>query len=316
MVLLATLVPRKQGPLVAWGTGLLSLVALALAWVALRSPWLMGPITAVVMGGAVLAPRRGRMVGAVAALFSMVYFIYAVIGLGRGYTDPELLLQGVIGLVAGLVVLVILWIIHKVTGHEVAHGDAHEDHPPAPPANAVKAAPAKVPLFSGGPLMHYATARGVLLGVGAGIYAAEKGMNFFWVVLPVWVVLQATPDKTIAKSFQRVVAVMWPCLIVAVLALLVTPDIMVIIALASFFIGVLYFRRSWPVYTGGWSVLMVVAHGGLAHDHFGTFAGLRLLDTLIGIAIGMLAAYVALVLLAKDDDHDAPGGTAPAEAPG
>ena len=311
VVLLATLVPRKQGPLVAWGTGLLSLVALALAWVALRSPWLMGPITAVVMGGAVLAPRRGRMAGAVAALFSMVYFIYAVIGLGRGYTDPELLLQGVIGLVAGLVVLVILWIIHSVTGHDLAHGDAHHDDAPAPPASAVKAAPAKVPLLAGGPLMHYAIARGVLLGVGAGIYAAEKGMNFFWVLLTVWVVLQATPDKTVAKSFQRVVAVMWACLIVAVLALFVTPDIMVLIALASFFIGVLYFRRSWPVYTGGWSVLMVVAHGGLAHDQFGTFAGLRLLDTIIGIAIGMLAAYVALELLAKDDDHD-PAGTAPA----
>lgn len=305
VVLLATLVPRKQGPLVAWGTGLLSLVALALAWVALRSPWLMGPITAVVMGGAVLAPRRGRMAGAVAALFSMVYFIYAVIGLGRGYTDPELLIQGLIGLVAGLVVLVILWVIHLATGHDLAHGDAHKDAPPTAPAHAVKAAPAKSPLFAGGPLMRYAVARGVLLGVGAGIYAASKGMNFFWVLLTVWVVLQATPEKTIAKAFQRVVAVMWACLIVAGLSLFVTPDIMVIIALACFFTGVLYFQRSWPVYTGGWSILMVVAHGGLAHDHFGTFAGLRVLDTLIGIAIGMLAAYVALVVLKKDDDdHD------------
>lgn len=148
-----------------------------------------------------------------------------------------------------------------------------------------------------------AAARGVLLGVGAGIYAADKGVNFFWVLLTVWVVLQATPDKTIAKSFQRVVAVMFSCLIVGGLSVFVTPDIMVLIALACFFTGVLYFRRSWPVYTGGWSILMVVAHGGLDNDSFGTFAGLRLLDTLIGIAIGMLAAYVALVLLAKDDEH-------------
>jgi len=316
VVLLATLVPRKQGPLVAWGTGVLSLVALALAWVALRSPWLMGPITAVVMGGAVLAPRRGRLVGAVASLFSMVYFIYAVIGLGRGYTDPELLLQGLLGLAAGLVVLFILWIIKSATGRDLARGDAPDDDPPAPPAHAVKAAPAKVPFFSGGPLMRYAIARGVLLGVGAGIYAAQRDLNFFWVLLTVWVVLQATPDKTVAKSFQRVVAVMFACLIVAGLALFVTPDIMVLIALGSFFTGVLYLRRSWPVYTGGWSILMVVAHGGLADDHFGVFAGLRLLDTLIGIAIGMAAAYLTYRVFSEgeDDDHHAPPAPATGSA--
>jgi len=304
VVLLATLVPRKQGPFVACGTGVLSLAALVVAWVALRSPWLMGPITAVVMGGAVLAPRRGRVLGVVAALFSMVYFIYAVIGLGRGYTDPELLLQGLIGVAAGLVVLVLLWTIDAVVGHTLVYGHAHDDDPPGPPDDAVKPAPAKGPFFAGGPLMRYAIARGVLLGVGAGIYAAERGLNFFWVLLTVWVVLQATPDKTIAKAFQRVVAVMFACVIVAGLALFVTPDIMVLIALAAFFTGVLYLRRSWPVYTGGWSILMVVAHGGLAHDHFGAFAGLRLLDTLIGIAIGMAAAYLAVVVLGGGGDED------------
>ena len=296
VVLLGVSVPRRRtrgGLIVAIAVGLLSLAAMYLAWIAVMSPWILGPVMALVMGLGALATGMGKAIGGIASLFGAVFFLYSVCGLDHGLTGTDVLVQASIGAGAGVAVIILIWLVRVTTGFRLV---TPPKLPPKDPAAPKTARPSAKAVLADHRLVRYALLRAVLVGVGAGIYAANKQHNLFWVLLTVWVVLQPAPDATRARGLQRIVGVMAGCLIVAFIAQFATPDIVVIIGLTALFVGVLWYQRNWAVYVAGVSMLTVALHGEVVHYSFEAFAGWRALDTAIGIAVGFAAYFLVVTL--------------------
>ena len=144
--------------------------------------------------------------------------------------------------------------------------------------------------------MRQALLLGVLLGTTAGLWAATRNHNYFWVMVTFWAITQATPDATFDKGIKRVVGVMVGCLLIGALATVTTPDVVVTVGFVMLFVGIVWWMRNYTIYITAISMMTVALHGEINDYSFGHWALLRVADTLVGLVIGFGAYWLVITL--------------------
>ncbi len=100
--------------------------------------------------------------------------------------------------------------------------------------------------------------------------------------------------------------IIFGCLLVAALAQAVPAVTMLWVGLVAVLVGILWIQRNYAIYQACMSFLVVALFGDLHRDHFIDWAGRRLADTLIGVAIAVIAYYLAVLLPERVGNNDAP----------
>ena len=184
-------------------------------------------------------------------------------------------------------VLLTVWLLRVTTGFALIRHPQRPARTDPPP-----------PFLAGGIAMRQALLVGALLGTAAGLYAATKDHNIYWVFVTIWAITQATPDATFDKGMKRAVGVMAGCLAIAALAQVTSPDTVVTIGFITLFAGMVWWMRNYTIYIAGVTMMTVALHGDLGYQgtSFMHWAGLRLLDTIIGLVIGFGAYWLVITL--------------------
>jgi hypothetical protein len=283
----------NQALLATIATGLMSVGAMFLGWATFKEPLLAAIAMAAVMTLTALAARQSGAVRSTGMLLNAVYFFYGAFGLLNHLDALDLVTLAAIGFGAAVVVLVAAHLLRSAFGR----------HMPAP-APAPRPADADAPFFAGGPTMRYALMRGLLLGVLMGIYASDKNQNVFWVFLTVWVTFLPVAEVARERAIRRVAGVMVGCLLVAALAQVMPAALVIWIGIGAVLLGMMWIWRNYAIWQASVSFLVVALFGDLHRDRFVDWAGKRLLDTIIGVAIAVLAYQLAVNLprrLGRDD---------------
>ena len=289
VVMAGLLVPKEKSAKAVVGVSVLMLAAIFIAWSTVGHPLWSGVAMAAIMGLAALAVRQSPALAAAGMVLSNGYFFFGVIGLVRGLSGADALELGLTGAGAAIVMLVVLSVVRRATGFRLVKPPPAKSEPSDGPRH-------RVGWFAPGPVLRYAILRAVMLGIAVGFYAATDDHNLFWVLLTIWVVLQPAPDSTFDKAVRRVGGVMVGCLLIGALSQAVPPEVILIVAVAALFVGLLFYARSYTVYAAGISFMVVALFGAADNGHFVTWAGLRTLDTIIGAAISLLAYFLVVSL--------------------
>ncbi len=275
----------NQALLATIATGLMSVAAMFLGWATFKEPVLAGIAMAAVMTLTALAARQSGAVRSTGMLLNVVYFFYGAFGLLNHLDALDLVKLAAIGFGSAVVVLVVAHFLRSALGR----------HMPAP-APAPRPADADAPFFAGGPTMRYALMRGLLLGVLMGVYASGKNQDVFWVFLTIWVTFLPVAEVARDRAIRRVAGVMIGCLLVAALAQAMPAALVIWIGIGAVLLGMMWIWRNYAIWEATVSFLVIALFGDLHRDQFVDWAGKRLLDTIIGVAIAMLAYQLAVIL--------------------
>lgn len=276
---------RKQSLLATIATGFMCVVAMFLGWATFKEPVLAGVAMGAVMALTALAARQSGAIYSMGILLNVVYFFYGAFGFLKHLTATKLIELAAIGFGAAVLVLVGVHLIRLALGHH------QHPSPPRPQPDDAGAS-----FFAGGPTMRYALMRGLLLGVLMGLYASGKNQNVFWVFLTVWVTFLPVAEMTRDRAIRRVAGVMIGCLLVAALAQVMPAAWIVWVGIVAVVIGILWIWRNYVIWEATVSFLVIALFGDLHRDRFIDWAGKRILDTLIGVAIAMIAYGLAVRL--------------------
>lgn len=275
----------NQALLATIAAGFMSVVAMFLGWATFKEPILAGVAMAVVMTLTALATRQSGPIRSAGLLLNVVYFFYGAFGLLNHLTAIKLAELAGIGFGAAVVVLVGAHLLRLVVGRHMPE-----------PAPAPAPADAGARFFAGGPTMRYALMRGVLLGVLMGLYAYDRSQAVIWILVTIWVTFLPVAALTRDRAVRRVAGVMIGCLLVAGLAQLVPAALMIWVGVGAVLFGTMWIWRNYVIWEATVSFLVIALFGDLHRDQFVDWASRRILDTLIGVAIAMIAYGLAVRL--------------------
>lgn len=280
--------PRGLRSKLAPLTGLITLVALFLAHLATGSPLVSGLAMGAVMFVSAISSAGGKAIGVIGTVLGTAYFIPAVVGYTADISTPDTILQGIIGVAAGLVTVALLARFIKPL----------ETPPKQQPNQKLDASNDSGPLHAmlaaartRSPLRAYAVRRAIVVGIAVGIYQASGSHNVFWVALTLFAVLSPDESSTWGKALNRSVGTIAGALLVGALAQVLEPQIMIGIGAAALIVGISFMQRNYAVYSAGMAML-IVALFGASDNQFFEWAGLRILDTGIGVAIAIASLYL------------------------
>ena len=290
--------PRGLRSKLAPLTGLIALVALLLAHLGTGSPLVSGLAMGAVMFVSAISSAGGRAVAVIGTVLGTAYFIPAVVGYTADISTPDTALQGILGVAAGLLTVALLArFVEPLEAPGTPQPDARlEGKDDTGPLHAMLAA-----ARTRSPLRAYAVRRAIVIGIAVGVYQASGSHNVFWVALTLFAVLSPDESSTWGKALNRSVGTIAGALLVGALAQVLEPEIVIGIGVAALIIGVSFMKRNYAVYSAGMAML-IVALFGASDNQFFEWAGLRILDTVIGVTIAIASLYL---LPYRDDDGPA-----------
>lgn len=289
VVQVAIAVPGAVSFRAAIACALIATVGLLIAEVSVGDPVVSGLVMGLVSFLTSLSAAGGRRFGAAGLILGTAYFLPAVIGLVDGIGVGDVGLVGFSGLAGGLVILAGLWALKGIRGGQEPRETAAED-PAAEPAPSGLALMWRE-LTSRGPFARSGARRGILLGVAMGLYQANHDHNLFWVMLTMYIVLQPDLEGTMNKAIKRSSGAVVGAILVAGLSQFLPGSAMVAIGVAALLFGLTWYRINYSVYAACVTILAVAINGEPSGD-FLPWAGLRVLDTVIGATIALVSAYV------------------------
>jgi hypothetical protein len=272
-------------------SGLVAALALMLAHLTGSVAVLAGVSMAVVALLTGVAIAGGPIAGAIGSVIGTAYFIPAALSLTEEFSAGRTTELGLIGLLAGLLVVLVVVITQKLRGVQQPEPEKTSTTPdfgqPGPLTMIGRA------LLHPSPERNYGIRRALLLGVGLGIYLASENHNVLWVLLTIFIVLKPDMEKTWTKAIARSKGTIAGALAVGTLAQFLSGEVVTGIGLASLVVATAYYRRNYAVYAAGVSFLVVALMGEQQGD-FISWAGLRAVDSVIGGAIAIAAVYFIL----------------------
>ncbi|MCH9816536.1 MAG: FUSC family protein [Actinomycetia bacterium] len=143
-------------------------------------------------------------------------------------------------------------------------------------------------------VFRFGVQRALALGLGLFVLLSTASSSAFWILLTVFVALQASAGSTMTKVIQRVSGTLVGALLAASLASFVPAQVLLPwVAVPVLLIGVAYIQRNYTIMAGavGAGVVWVV---GIPQDSTWFWAGQRALDTVVGAAIALLVARFVL----------------------
>jgi hypothetical protein len=299
-------VPKEKSLAASLMTGLVVMASLLLAWVTAGQGILAGATTGLVMFFSALAARQHGTVKALGVAIGTLYFLFAILGITNNVSGSEEALTIVklsgFGSLVGIGLLIVLHLVNVLTRYQLIADRKPAAHAPSPPIE-------RGSFFARGPGMRYAIARGVLLGIGMGIYQADQNNSVFWAMIAIWVVLQPEGAATWEIALKRGLGILAGCLAIGILSQLVSGETLVWIALGLLLIGLAYYRRSYPIYQTCMSMLVVTIYADTSGEGIIHWALLRILDNAIGIALALLLAYLVFPDRPAKDKSEVPSAS-------
>jgi hypothetical protein len=252
---------------------------------------------ALVMFVSALSVAGGKAVAVIGTVLGTAYFIPAVVGYTADLSTLETALQGIFGIAAGLVTVALLarFVKPLETPAKPQSGGTSDGATGAGPLHLMLAAAG-----TRSPLRAYAVRRAMVIGLAVGVYQASGSHNVFWVALTLFAVLSPDESSTWGKALSRSVGTIAGALLLGALAQVLEPQIVIGIGVAALIVGISFMKRNYAVYSAGMAML-IVALFGASDDQFFGWAGLRILDTIIGVTIAIASLY-----LLPYRDHDGP----------
>lgn len=283
-------VPKEKSLGASLITGVVVMVSLLLAWVTAGQGVLAGITTGLVMFLSALAARQQGTVKTLGMAIGTLYFLFAILGIanhlsGSGQAMTIVELSG-LGSLVGIGFLIVLHLVNVLTRYQLI-----SDRKPAPKAAT---SPDTGSFFARGPGLRYAIARGLLLGIGMGIYQADQNNSVFWVMIAIWVVLQPEGAATWEIALKRGLGILAGCLAIGVLTQFVSQETVIWIAFALLLVGLAYYRRSYAIYQTCMSMLIVALYADVTGEGIVHWALMRILDNAIGIILALALAYFVL----------------------
>ena len=262
-------------------------VGLLIAEVGTGSPVLAGLAMALVCLVTSLSYAGGKTAKVVGLMLGTAYFLPAVLGLVDQVGAATVAELGAIGLAAGLLIALTLAGVERLAGRtpEKAEGKGPADDEPSAAVLMWRE------LRAFGPDARSGLRRALLLGIAMGAYQADGNHNLFWILLTMYIVLQPDLERTWNKALSRSAGTVGGALVVGALGQLLPNDVMVALGLLALIVGFAYYRTSYTVYAACVTFLAVAIYGAESGS-FLTWAGLRVMDTVIGGTIALVSVYV------------------------
>lgn len=267
--------------------GLLVFLVLMLALATTGHVIAAGVTMAVLAFITAMGQAGGKAAAGVSAVIGTGYLIPAVLGVGWDRDFETVVTLGLTGLIAGLAVAVGVTLLKREEEHErLVDPDGREKT--SPWKKLVKAC--RTP----GPLRRYAIERAVLLGGGMAIYQATELHSVFWVLLTMFIVLAPDPAATWQKAVQRASGVLAGALAVGLLGQVLPGEVLIGLGVVALLVGAAYMAVDYRIWAAGISFLIIAIFGTLDQAGYGLleWAGLRVLDTVIGVVIAVVGAYL------------------------
>jgi MFS family permease len=234
-----------------------------------------------------MGQNGGRVTAGVSSVLLVGYLLPAVVGVDWDRNFETAITLGITGLVAGLVVAIGLILIKREEEHEeLADTEKREKTPPLKGLWAAIRRP--------GLIRRYAIERALLLGGGMAVYQATESHSVFWVLLTMFIVLQPDAASTWHKAVQRASGVIVGALAVGLLGQVLPGEILIGFGLVALVVGAAYMQVDYRIWAAGISFLIVAIFGTFNEngDDLLTWAGARVLDTLIGTTIAVAGTYL------------------------
>ncbi|MFZ9669457.1 MAG: FUSC family protein [Solirubrobacterales bacterium] len=273
----------------AGATALIVFLGLILAHLTTGEPIVAGVAMALVMFSAAIVRAAGPVPALLGVLLGAAYFIPATIGYTTDISTPNTLLLGLVGIAAGLVTVIVLARpvdpIELQPGTSAPTADTGGDES-GTPLQLIGAA-----IRGRTPIRAYAFRRGLVIGVAVAVYLATGNHNAFWIALTIFVVLGPDEASTLEKALNRSVGTIAGALLLGALAQFLPTEIVVGIGVIALVISVAFMLRNYAIYSAGIAML-IVALFGASDQAFIEWAGLRILDTLIGATIAIASLYL------------------------
>lgn len=280
--------------------GLIGFVMLILAYATAGAPVAAAAAMAIVTFTGGILRAGGAGLAAAGTILSGAYFLPAATGAIQGLTLEDAVELGAIGVTAGLIVTALVVLFRALRGH-----------PPSEPVDPVSTAgrgpsgrrAIGAALRGRDVTFRYAVRRAVALGVVMGVYQAHTGRTVFWVMLTMFIVMQPDPAATWQRAISRSSGVIVGAVAISALAEVVPAGAVVALAVPLLLLGIAFFRSNYTVYSAGLS-FATIAFIAAQHHTVTTWAARRIIDTLIGVSIALLAGY--LLLPDRDGSHGQP----------
>ncbi len=279
--------PREVAIKASLVIGLLVFLVLMLALVTTGNVIAAGVTMAVLAFITAMGQAGGKTAAGVSAVIGTGYLIPAVLGVGWDRDFETMITLGVTGLVAGLVVAVGVTLLKREEEHQRL-----EDEEPAERTSPLEKL--LVACRTPGPLRRYAIERAVLLGGGMAVYQATELHAVFWVLLTMFIVLTPDPAATWQKAVQRASGVIAGALAVGLLGQILPGEVLIGLGVVALLIGAAYMGVDYRIWAAGISFLIIAIFGTLDRSGYTTleWAGFRALDTVIGVVIAVVGAYL------------------------
>ena len=291
----AVVVPGPVSYRAGLASGLIALAGLMLANLTTGVPVAAGLAMGLVSVLTGVSRAGGRAIGAIGMLLSAAYFLPAAINLTIGLDAGRTAELGLIGLGSGVVIVIIFAWMERLRG---LRSTRQEEAESLKEARSSKDGPNPLilmwkSLLSGGPEARYGIRRGVILGIAMAAYQVGDNHNIFWVMLTMFAVLQPDASLTWTRAIKRSAGTIIGALLIGALGQFLPPKVVVGLGVAALIVGLSWYKSNYAVYVAGTTILTVSIFGAI-DGGFATWAGLRVIDTVIGATIAIAAGYLIL----------------------
>lgn len=146
--------------------------------------------------------------------------------------------------------------------------------------------------------MRYGVQRALAIGGGWLILELLHWPEPLWVVITLLAVMQPGSPVTLVRAIQRGAGTLAGALAGAVLVLLLPAAALPVIAGLALVIGIMWIRRNYALTTALIAAAIVLIEGAPSGSPWLT-AGTRILDTIVGVAVGWLVTVLVLPVRAR-----------------
>ena len=278
-----------------------SMASVFVAFATAGLPWLAALGMAVIAVLTSVAAGSGRVGAALGALGSLAYLVASVLVISAGVHPGVSLASGalriVAGAMAGLAVTAVGAALRDRRDREAA---AQAPRIPSPWA------PMWASLRTFDEHARDGVRRAVPLAVGMYLYQRSGSHDAFWIFLSAFVVLLPTGKSPVGVALARVASTVIGVALLEVLALVAPDSWLVVLGLVALLLSIAL-SPPYPLLSGGLGAMGAVVLVGAPAGDIGSWAGHRLLDTLIGCVLALASMYL-LWPRDKAGDDAAPAG--------
>jgi hypothetical protein len=244
-----------------------------------------------------LPTRPGAMV--IGAMASLAYLVFAWLG------TPVMESTGV-G-VSGIVIvsasaaaitivafLAAVWILARIRPSALEELEEIRDDVSELEPDETPSVPERAWRFLGpaNPMFRYALVRSIAVGVVFALVFAERGeRSAFWVLLAMLLVSRPTGRASLKAGLERTVATLIGVIVFLVALFLLQESVVLALSLGVLFVGLAFIQRSSLILTAC-ATFFVIALSGAAQSDYLDWAYARVVDTVIGSAIGVVVSVL------------------------